>query len=332
MGPARSSLCFSALALCLFGAVALPAGCGNGLKSTYIPADRFPAAYAQALCTSLQHCCDENAVRFDYNACTQGWKTAIQARFADPNSSAAANYDPRVATDCVSLVSAAKNVGCGPIPASISDARATCQMIFAGKKAPGEACTADAECASVEGSTVRCAPQPGADAGGQLPLAHPLGLVEPLGASVCTATPLPDQGVPCSIGGTGGASATACDADSTLFCDPVALQCKKRSDVGGPCAPQVVTSCVAGAYCLDSGPNTGLCAAALPVGSPCKSSVECDVLATCDTSGNKCIPRLAPGTACSDDSQCSANVCDSTAKKCLKNVIATTAACTGVTK
>jgi len=305
-----------------------PVACGNSLKSTYIPAERFPAAYAQALCTSLQHCCNENQVTFDYNACTAGWKNNVQKYFADPNLAAAINYDPKAATSCVQLVQAAETVSCAPVPASISDARATCQTIFSGKKPPGADCTLDAECAPVEGNIVRCIPAAGEDAGGQLPLGYAtLGLqAVPLGSPICVAIPIDQTGAPCAI--PDGGAGNGCNGDPGSFCDPGTHTCVPRADVGGACSSASIDSCKAGAYCVTS---QGLCAQALPPGSPCTTSVECDVTATCDVSGTKtCIPRKAPNSACSVDSECSVNLCDPVAKKCLKNTIATTNACTGV--
>jgi hypothetical protein len=291
----------------------------TAVRRIYVPADRFPSAYAEALCTSLQHCCAENTVTFDYNSCTAGWKGLIQLRFNDPNSAALANYDTKAASDCVARVHDARGVSCAPEPNSISDARNTCQLIFTGKKAPGAACTTSAECAPQDGAVVTCSSlPPGADGGGQLPLAHPLG--EP----VCVATPLPVQGAPCTITPPNG-----CQGDPALFCDPSALTCLPKGDVGGPCVPQA-DSCLPGAYCISGGPNNAICGAVLPIGSPCKTSIECDPSASCDAGSKTCVARKPPGSACAADGDCATGLCDTVAKKCLKNVIATTNACTGV--
>jgi hypothetical protein len=309
-------------------AILAPMACGNSLQSTFIPASRFPSAYAQALCTSLQHCCDENQVTFDYNQCTSGWKRNIEKIFGDPNLAAAINYDPKAATNCVQLVQAAEGASCAPVPGSISDARTVCQTIFSGKKPPGADCTIDAECAPVEGNVVRCIPAAGDDAGGQLPLGRAkLGLQTiPLGTPICVAIPIDQNGAPCSApdGGAGG----GCNGDPASFCDPGSRVCVPRADVGGQCSPQVLDSCNPGAYCVK---GQGLCAQALPPGSQCQNAVECDVTSTCDITGtHTCMPRKQPYSACTVDSECSVNLCDPVAKKCLKNTIATTNACTGV--
>jgi hypothetical protein len=313
--------------VCIPGALLGPA-CASQ-KSAYIPADRFPAAYAQALCTSLQHCCDENQVSFNYNACTSGWKGIVQKFFSDPNLAASINYDPKAATNCVNLVKSAEGVSCAPVPGSISDARAVCQTIFTGKKPPGAECTISAECAPIEGSTVRCIPLVGGDAGGQLPLAR-AGLeleAVPLGAPVCVAIPSAQAGAPCSVTDA-GAPKGGCNGDPATFCDPADATCKPRADVGGPCSPLVVDSCKPGAFCVGA---QGLCAQALPPGSACTTSVQCDVTTTCDVTGSRtCVPRKPPGSACTADSDCSVDLCDPTLKKCLKNTIATTNACNGV--
>lgn len=321
MRPMKSIFCAAAVAAVVVCGAMGPWGCGNSLQSAFVPAARFPAAYAQALCTSLQHCCNENLVHFDYNACTSGWKNAIQARFDDPNSSANANYDPKAATSCVQLVQGAQGVTCAPEPASISDARDTCQQIFAGKKPPGSACVTTAECAPVDGAIVTCSPlPPGADGGGQLPLSVPMS--EP----VCVAVPLPTDGAPCTV-----TPAHGCEGDPTLFCDPIVLTCKARSDVAGPCNAATPESCLPTAFCIASGPNAGICAAVLPQGSACDNSGQCDPTSSCDTGGTKtCVPRKQPGSQCTANSDCATGACDSVQKICLKNVIATTNACTGV--
>ncbi len=315
----KSTACVLAFAAAV-GAVALgPAGCGTSLQSIYIPASRFSASYAEALCSSLQHCCDENAIRFDYNACTAGWKALVQKRFDDPNAAALANYDAKAATDCVAQVRSAKNNSCAPEPGTISAARDTCQTIFAGKKLTGQACTTSAECAPQEGMIVRCSAAAGPDAGGQLPLSQPM--AEP----VCLAVPIPAAGAPCSNNPPQG-----CDGGKNLFCDPGTLTCLPQADVGGPCSPKIPDSCLPGNYCIASGANAALCAPALAPGSACTSAVQCDVASTCDLGGTKtCIPKGAPRASCQSGADCTSGACDPVTKTCLKNVIATTSACTG---
>jgi len=316
--PTACALAFAAVAATV---AAAPAGCGNSLASIYIPADRFPAAYAEALCTSLQHCCDENAVSFNYNTCTAGWKSLIGQRFSDPNSAALANYDPKAATTCVAQVRDARATSCAPEPGSISAARDTCQQIFTGKKPPGAACNSSAECAPQDGALVSCSPLPaGADGGGQLPLALPLG--EP----ICVAVAVPQQGAPCTVNPPHG-----CEGGDKLYCEPGGLTCQPQSDVGGPCAPAVPASCLPTGYCVASGPSASLCAAVLPQGSGCTDSTQCDTSSVCDLKATKtCVPRGATGTSCQVGTDCASGSCDAVAKKCLKNVIATTNACTGV--
>jgi hypothetical protein len=304
--------------LALLGGIVL--GC-DSLASVYVPAERFPAAYAQALCTSLEHCCAENAVTFNYNACTSGWQSALSNLLSSPD--AGGNYDPKAATACVQQVSAAASASCQPVPGSISDARAVCQGVFVGQTPTGSPCTSSAQCAPVDGSVVECAVV-AADAGiGQLPFSGQQG-AGAQGVPVCVAIAMTDSGVGCTPEGEGGTT-DRCLAIG-MFCDPTSMTCQALNGMGGACDPSSVGSCAPGTYCAQ-----GTCTAALPPGSPCTSSAECDFTSRCDVSGTMtCISRKLPGQACTTGSECTVGVCDATTKLCLTNAIATTAACNGM--
>jgi hypothetical protein len=332
MGLRRTSLWCLALLCCVAGSAYWAAGCDNNLKSTFVPAGRFPAAYAQALCTSLQHCCSENAVSYDYNACTAGWEASIATLLASPTASG--NYSPQFATQCVALVSAAAAASCQAVPGSLSAARDTCQLIFAGQTPLGGACTASSQCAPVDGGVVQCAAVPGdAGMGGQLPLSSPPSDAATFGTGadipVCVLLTMPDAGgMPCALPGVDGGPKTDVCLASGLYCDPSSLTCVPFAQMGGTCDESSITSCAAGAYCL-----AGTCTPTLPPGSPCTDPAECDFTSVCDVAGSKtCILRLLPGAPCTADFQCSVGVCDATTRLCLTNAIATTAACNGVTQ
>ncbi len=304
-----------ALAVSTLSAVLVTASCSNDLESTYVSEDRFPAAYAQALCTSLQHCCTENAVPFDYDSCTSGWRAYVSATF----TSATVNYDPRAATTCVALLNSAESVSCAPAPGSISDARDTCQSIFQGTVQVGGACSSDSDCAVDDAGPVFCsATVAGSDAGGILPLDLPLL------DGVCAVGALPMSGDPCAAGGT-----SPCGTDGTLYCDPTTAVCHSVGAVGGMCSAEVPGSCVTGAYCVATGPDANLCAAAQAVGSPCTDTSQCDPTSVCDAGSMTCVARKGSGAACSSGDQCLSGACDATLKTCLVNTIATSAACIG---
>ena len=78
-------------ALSLFGGVVV--ACGSDEGTDTITAERFPSAYAQALCGSLQHCCDENQVAENFASCTSGWKSYVEKLLgAGRNEEAAAAF------------------------------------------------------------------------------------------------------------------------------------------------------------------------------------------------------------------------------------------------
>jgi hypothetical protein len=305
-------------------------------QNNYVPQSRFAQEYAQALCTALQHCCAENNVGSNYAQCTAGWETAVNNLL----SSAGGNYNGTAGTQCVQQVQAAANASCQPGPGTLSDARATCQQVFAGQAPPGAPCSSASQCAPQDGSIVTCAIVPsdgGTEAGGgQLPLSAPTpGLVpldfhfSPQDTPVCVVEPLPgDAGgpAPCSFNVEAGVDTCA----SGTYCDPASSTCLPVNAAGAPCDPGVLTSCQPGNYCVSGGAANATCAAAGPAGSPCTSSVQCDATSTCDPGSHQCVARSQPGASCSSGDQCSIGVCDSVAKTCLTNAIATTNACNGV--
>ena len=296
--------------LFFFGAVGglLLVDCGS--DAALLTADRFPSAYAQALCGSLRHCCDENAVTYNWETCTSGWKAAIEKRLADPV--ALSNYDARVATSCVSRVRSSENASCGPLEGSVSDAREVCMKIFVGKKPVGASCASAAECAPPPAGIADCEPKPGAPTdGGTLPLTTST-------PPVCVVLNPPVIGDKCVP-----APGPACGDEGILACEPASLRCVSLADVGASC---LTIGCRAGSYC-----SGGLCRAKNAAGAPCASAEQCDGTTRCDLTGSKvCVARNAAGIACAADSDCLVGACDPTTKRCLKNSIATTAACTGV--
>jgi hypothetical protein len=326
----RSSLVVFVVLGSVAGSAAWASGCsGNPLKQNSLPAERFPAAYAQALCGSLAHCCSENMVSYNYDACTAGWQAAVAAIVGSPD--AGANYDPQLAAQCVQQVSAAAEQSCQPVPGSLSAARATCQGIFAGEVPLGGACTASSQCAPIDGGTVVCAVVPLDASVAQLPLAafDAATGAGGLDVPVCVAVMSVDAGgMPCTPLGTDGGPKKDVCLDYNLFCDPTSMTCLPFNQMGGACDFTTLASCAPGSFCAADG---GVCAPAQPPGSPCIDSIECDYTSQCDPGSHTCVLRLLPGTACETDNQCSVSVCDPTTKQCLTNAIATTAACNGVT-
>jgi hypothetical protein len=285
-----------------------------------VPASRFAAAYAQALCTSLTHCCDENRVAFSFSQCTTTFRDLVDARLADPVYGA--NYDSKIASSCLRAVGAAESVTCAPDPGSISDARAVCQQIFVGKKAVGERCTSSAECAPVPGNLVGCEGLPIADPdAGLLPLSRSPGLLRPLDAPLsppqCVAFPPIGEGSKCGT----AALRALCDAAPGLYCDATDSVCKKRGAAGLPCSGD---GCLPGLFCAAS-----VCTPKVGAGEACTSSAGCAALLRCDAGGKTCVARKQPFEACTADSDCTIGVCDVVTRVCLKNAIATSATCGG---
>jgi hypothetical protein len=303
-------------------------------QDNFVSQSNFAQQYAQALCTALQHCCAENNVASNYASCTAGWESAVNNLLTS-----AGTYNSTAGTQCVQQVQAAANASCQPGPGTLSDARATCQQVFAGQAPPGAPCSSASQCAPVDGSIVTCAVVPsdsGTEAGGgQLPLSAqpslaPLDVhLSPEDTPVCVVEPLPEAGAPAPCSFDVEAGLDTCAAGT--FCDPASKTCLPDNAAGSPCDPGVLSSCQPGNFCVNGGAANGTCAPAGPAGSPCTSSIMCDATSTCDTANtHTCVARSQPGASCSSGDQCSIGVCDSTTHSCLTNAIATTNACNGV--
>ena len=320
----------------ILGAAVGQAGCNR--QPTFVTQDKFAQTYAQALCTSLKPCCDQNAVSSDFAACTKGWEAVVNNLLYGPQSTG--NYNITLATNCINLVRAANGQSCQPGPSTLSDARATCQAIFQGQVPLGSPCTSAQQCAQVDGSVITCATVPGdgggGGGGGQLPLAANVSLddvpLRPEDVPVCVLLPPDDAGAagtppPCQIFADAG---TDTCISQGMFCDPVMKACTPFSAAMGPCDPAAIASCQPGNYCQSGGAMPGTCAAGGAPGSPCTDPAMCDSTGYCDTAGSHtCQAILQPGQACTSGTQCSIGLCNPTTKTCLANAIATTAACNG---
>jgi hypothetical protein len=307
------------------------AGCQQ-VNDSYIPSGRFAAEYAQALCTSLQPCCEQNAIGQSYSACTQGWQRAVETLLTE----AGGDYNISAATKCIQQVRAAVG-GCNSGPGTLSDARTTCQQVFAGQLPLGAPCTSASQCAQIDGSVVTCAISPNvSDAGiGQLPLSAGGVSIEglnagPLDTPVCViVTPIDAAEPSCVINKDAGTD--SCTAQGG-YCDTFANVCAPLQGAGLPCDQFVSASCAAGNYCPRSGAQAGVCQPANTVGQGCQNPAMCVAGTVCDIGAtNTCIAVKSPNAPCVADYQCSIGICDSKAKTCLTNAVGTTVACNGIT-
>lgn len=322
MGSRGARALGGATVLGLMLALGQTGGCsGEPSNKSQLALGQFPAAYAQTLCQSLAHCCTENQIQFSQTDCTAGWKDFVNKLLADPI--VAGNYDPRVATECVRLVSAAEGATCNPDPGSISAARSTCQRILQGKKPLGAQCKSSAECAPIEGQRVGCEGQPLIDPdAGLLPLAVDMKLrpqAGPPGPPVCIVLQPVEVGQKCNT----PALQALCNANEDTVCDTMDGICKKLASAGEPCKPG---QCAATLYCDGT---TGVCSPQLGPGEPCKTNEECASFYRCDTAAGRCADRKRPGEPCTNNGECSIGICDTVTRKCLANAIATSESCHG---
>lgn len=152
---------------------------------------------------------------------------------------------------------------------------AECNQIFAGKKAPGEACERGAQCA-----------QPSSpDAASSCEDA----------SKICKVTAFVGASGACAFGASGNATSFCknglyCDADLTQM--PATGTCKTATALGGACdkTKALDLSCGLGSYCDAA---TGTCVAGKAAGGSCKTGIECASL-QCDMVAGK------PAGTCAD--------------------------------
>lgn len=304
------------------------AACSNNIDSPFIPVGRFSKAYAQALCGSLHHCCNQNQVSYTDTECTAGWKAVVDKILTDQYL--AGNYSEQLGTACVNEVIAASGTTCDPLPGSISAARDACQLVFHGRKQVGELCSSPLECAPVVDSIVTCQGFPIANPNkGLLPLSVSGGASAQRGAGELHLAVIPSQRT-CVAYATDSAAtscATAdlksiCEQNADHFCDSADQVCKLRGDLGSECTASL--GCKAGLFCTSL-----VCSPGLTAGGPCAATTDCSDFYYCDTASKTCTDKKRPGEACAIDEQCTVGVCDLQTKKCLANGVATSEACNG---
>jgi hypothetical protein len=272
----------------LFG-VLLAGGCdsGNG-SSGPVAASDFPARFAQGTCDAMANCCRTNGFAYEASTCKASVEGQFRALFLK-NQSSGVTYDAAAGGRCLDAYVALYE-GCGS--GDENSVKDPCRHVFVGTLAPGEACTASAQCKDPEGGNAYC--------DGVCKLDLVLASRHGTSGEPCTAECWNINGREnCqSVGDSSATQTAACYASDGLQCDHSALKCTPVPKLGERCSSR----CVEGAYC-----NSGTCAPQVDTG-PCGFDA-CSSKSYCDYDTNTCQPRKADGESCSSDDDCLIGSC-----------------------
>ena len=265
--------------------VAIPA-----CSDTSISLSDLPTADLDALCSYMVRC----GQMPDKTSCEVAVQIGLGQLSADVETGRV-QYDGKAAATCLDAL---RSQSCSYLDQELQTDTQACRQAVRGTVAAGGVCYSDSECISGDCGRGVC-PGRGCCPG-----------VCSLSASSAAAIPI---GGDCSGASSACTSGAFCSYESTPIC-------KVKAAAGQSCDTSYPgESCVAGGYCVASGPNAGTCGTLPAEGQTCSPTQSdylpgCDsMLDYCDSVTLKCVPRISVGGSCSSNPDCVAYaVCDST--------------------
>lgn len=280
--------------------VSLLVACGSGGSGGGGATDS--SSFGAQYCEIFAQCCGKKGYPSDGSTCRNYVSQGAASR----------TYDPAAGDACIGELraNASKPDFCenGTSPSS-------CSGVFksaGGGAQPGQPCTDDDECASSPEGDVECARQ--YNSGGSETRICQVQIRGKENDAPCVGT---RDGNTTSFSSSGSSQEPAtppsrafiCHVSDNLYCDGQTRKCTRIQDVGGPCSSGGQYACVKTAYC-DFQKKT--CAARLPAGADCGSSLGSDVCQEklyCDATTKKCTQGLAVGAPCQRSDQCETRSC-----------------------
>ena len=257
----------------------------------------LPAATVDALCTYAARC----GQMPDVASCKAAAGTDTGQLSADVQAGKI-KYDGKAAAACLDAMRSASCNHSDPFNEGEPQA---CKDAFKGTVADNGVCYSGSEC--VSGSC-----------GG--------GVCSASGCCQGSCNPSAGSAAAIPIGGACGGSGAVCVVGA--FCSYISMPptCQAKAAAGQSCdVSSGEESCVAGAYCVANGPNTGTCGRLPAEGQSCSPtaasySSACDsMLDYCDSVSLKCVTRISVGGDCSGGATCVGYAtCDATGR-CVAN-------------
>ncbi len=262
-------------AFAFVGALAACSSDGDGSSSG---GSATASGYAKSYCELMQPCCVQAGFKGDMTMC---------GLFAGGQ----AGYDAAAGERCLSTMRERAKDGtlCSNMP--------PCNDVFrggGGSAKPGEACSKDADCASVEGGVVRCQ---GSGAEAYCQVSRP----GKEGDSPCVASVVGP--ITTHVPGETAEGFVCADTDG-LTCDWTTKACRRFAGDGESCAG--MGDCAAGLWCG----STGLCQRRAAAGTPCMDGYDDSCAEGHKCEGSLCVPRALIGEACGSSRDCESGNCE----------------------
>ena len=284
--------------------------------------DRFPAAFASALCEGIVHCCGQAQLTLDVVNCKERHGHIFSG---PPPGIEDVFYDASSAADCVALIEQA-TASCALDRRSFLE---TCGNVWKGSRPPGAPCEIHAQCSHTFGATTSCAPltRDGAPVCNERYVHLKAGEACAVTCSELELGPISGTNCGSGAGGTAGSSAggeAGCGTDGAAGAGTggAAASGSGGSGAGVRDALGTMSGCFTNdsLYCDCSGRCQQF--APLPIGMPCEPYPRgpggCVPEAFCD--GELCRPRVAPGEVCPMGIECSSGDYCSHSRTCTKKL------------
>lgn len=272
---------------------------GGVTEGEPIAIEDYPGAVGGVICDWIAPCCGDLGLPVTQSQCV----TVLSGAFAgdvgaaDPQNY---TYDPELAGDCIASARMVyAQIGCdlGNVDPEVgADVDATCDNIFKGKLAPGEACVSDVECAAAAGESATCD-----DVFSDSPRCVVEWRAEAGEDCYWTCTEESNGSTSCS-GGGGDVPARQgqCFTNDGLSC--ANGTCEATPELGDPCT--LGEQCTGG-YCSS---ETETCTAPVGEGETCVSDDWCEAGLYCDA--QSCAPLSPDGAACTVSQECASGFCE----------------------
>jgi hypothetical protein len=277
-----------------------------------IAMEDFPARFAEALCSNIGPCCQQEAHPHDVTTCYARAEAPIRSEVMRVQTEGRP-YDAAAARSCVDTMTfLARSCYYDGASTLFEDA---CEPVFRGNLPEGAPCTFAEECTSGGGC--------GSPDGGPNTCQRTIGPKRANAGDSCVTTCMRSAtsgGIDCTVPGPDAPTpGDQCYVEDGLFCESSTYLCTPTPLLGQAC---MGSPCRGEAYC-----ESGACVPKRTSG-PCSDWGEtCASTAYCDRETWQCQPRKALGETCSGSVQCASS--DRCSMTCRRVTVASPSACMG---